>query len=332
MLDHITKSARILTLVIALVIVTLIFSPFCICVAQSDTYTASFVPRKSYSYYPVKKKIIGVDIPDKKFEDKLDKNPVHLKLLRNGEPHNDSRIDEADFTITVTNNSGTAITGATSEMSSFRAFSGSYQFNVGAPENTGTNNTGKVVVTLNANAVPGLASVKKEFIFSYPSGPELKVDFLVLGPTQDYYTNGQGSNPDPFLKDLDPESVLLTLIWVHAGTKETVYVTGVTTSDIKVEIDYDGDSLGYQEASGHISVPVYPDWFPFEPIGKSTQDFKLTIPSSGSGKIRVHVRADAADGFTNDQTQLWRMGRAVSSVNDTDTNNAPFIFNFGPPR
>lgn len=324
-----------------LVIVAVTFSLPAIAIGQGDTYTASFVSRKSYSIQ--QGRLVEVAVPDKEFQDRRDINPVHLKLLRNGEPHNDSRIDATDFTVSVTDSGGTAITGATAAMSSFRAFAGSYQFNISAPENTGVHDAGKVIVTLNANAIPGLASVSREFVFSYPPGyganmNKLTPDFIVLGPREIdwetkevYYENGQGDTTDPDLKDLDPEAVILSIIWKDAQGKSTD-VTGVTTSDIKVEIDYDGDSIGYQEVSGHVSVPVYPSWAPLTPAESSSQEFKLKIPATGSGKIKVYVRENATDGFTNEETplSLYPIVFPVSPFGDRGVAQVSYL-RFGPP-
>ena len=180
--------------------------------------------------------------------------------------------------------------------------SAEYNLVVSPPRNT-TQNHGRILISLKEGAITGLANDDfPELIFAFTYGTIVaKVDFFVFLP-KDYYRNGAGSNPDPDLKDLDGESVILGLRWDR-------WVTGIGVDDFEVEIDNTDDGTENYLNADHlnlISIPEYPEDFPFEPVPDGAApdcEFKLLIPDSGAGRIRVYVKENAVDEG-NAKTQL----------------------------
>ncbi len=179
-----------------------------------------------------------------------------------------------------------------------------YEFFLPPPRNLKAGLTsGKIKIGLKPGSMSGLADddINITYTFNYSNPIVAQVDFRVLHPKA-YYRNGAGTNPDPELLDLDGESVILGLYWDR-------HVTGLETSDFEVEIDNTDDNTDNYVTStaSLIQVPRYPEGFPLDPVPFDEEgdpdptiplmscEFKLLIPASGSGRLRVYIAENACD-------------------------------------
>lgn len=243
---------------------------------------------------------------------------LHIRDRSNNQDYRVDNFDISDLNFTILDNSNNPTDDRYTVPGPFvyvpyserifrgllRVYRPKYEFFLPPPRNlNGGLTSGKIKISLKPGAMSGLADddIDITYTFNYSNPIVAKVDFVVLHP-KPYYRNGTGANPDPEFLDLDGESVILGLYWDR-------HVTGIETSDFEVEIDNTDDNTDNYVTStaSLIQVPRYPEGFPLDPVPFDEEgdpdptmplmscEFKLLIPASGSGRLRVYLKENACD-------------------------------------
>ncbi len=239
-----------------------------------------------YSYINKDLEVILDEVPSGHlFESDSGTAYVHLQIKdrSNGKHYRVDKFDQSDIQVVILDNSDNFITDdKICQISSHVGYLSSgklgnsspiYEFALPAPRNLDIT-SGKIKISLKPGSMSGLADddLDLTFTFNYSTPIVANADFVVVSPKQRYHRNGS--------------VVLIGLYWDRR-------VSGVGTDDFDVEIDDTDDSVdNYVLSASQLIDKIYNY---DETVPDLSFLFELTIPDSGTGRIRVFLKENACN-------------------------------------